>query len=76
MLFYDVSFSFSWLLTYTFLIPAAIAQIFISIAELLIPTRIPWKEAKAEMEIHLLSVKAKRRKCSYNLELYKPFYAF
>ena len=32
-----------------FLIPAVITQIFTSIAELVIPTEIPTKEAKAEM---------------------------
>ena len=35
-----------------FLIPAAIAQIFHKIAELVIPTGIPTKEAKIEMETH------------------------
>ena len=35
-----------------FLIPAVIAQIFHKIAELVIPTGIPTKEAKTEMETH------------------------
>ena len=35
-----------------FLIPAVIAQIFHKIAELVIPTGIPTKEAKIEMETH------------------------
>ena len=35
-----------------FLIPAAIAQIFNPITELVIPIGIPSKEAKAEIEIH------------------------
>ena len=35
-----------------FLIPAVIAQIFNPIAELVIATRIPTKEAKVEMETH------------------------
>ena len=41
------------------MIPAAIAQIFNPIAELLIPIGIPSKEAKAEIEIHLVIVEAK-----------------
>ena len=39
-----------------FLIPAVIAQIFHKIAELVIPTGIPTKEAKIEMETHPLIV--------------------
>ena len=35
-----------------FLIPAVIAQIFHKISELVIPTGIPTKEAKIEMETH------------------------
>ena len=35
-----------------FLIPAVIAQIFPKIAELVIPTGIPTKEANIEMETH------------------------
>ena len=35
-----------------FLIPTTIAQIFSPTAELVIPTGIPTKEAKAEMETH------------------------
>ena len=58
------------------LIPAAIAQIFNPIAELLIPIGIQNKEAKAEIEIHPIIVEAKIRKCSVYLELYKPFCAF
>ena len=46
------------------LIPAAIAQIFNPIAELLIPIGIPNKEAKAEIKIHPIIVEAKIRKCS------------
>ena len=42
-----------------FLIPAAIAQIFNPIAELIIPIRTPTKEAKAEMEIHPVIAEAK-----------------
>ena len=40
-----------------FLIPAVITQIFNPIAELVIPTGIPTKEAKAEMETHPVIVK-------------------
>ena len=47
-----------------FLIPAAIAQIFNPIAELVIPIGIPIKEAKAESEMHPVIVEAKIRKCS------------
>ena len=47
-----------------FLIPLASAQIFNSIAELVIPIEIPSKEAKAEIEIHPVIVEAKTRKCS------------
>ena len=47
-----------------FLIPAAIAQIFNCIAELVIPIGIPSKEAETETEIHPLIVEAKIRKCS------------
>ena len=35
-----------------FLIAAVITQVFSSITELVIPVRIPTKEAKAEMETH------------------------
>ena len=47
-----------------FLIPAVIAQSFHPIAELVIPIGIPSKEAKVEIEIHPVIVKAKIRKCS------------
>ena len=55
---------FSLLLTYTFLIPATIAQILSTIAELVIPIGIPSKEVKAEIEIHPVIVEAKIRTCS------------
>ena len=42
-----------------FLIPAAIAQIFNPIAELLIPIEILIKEAKVEIEIHPVIKKVK-----------------
>ena len=47
-----------------FLFPPVIAQTFNAIAELAIPIGIPIKEAKAEIEIHPVIVKAKIRKCS------------
>ena len=47
-----------------FLIPAVIAQIFNPITKLVIPKRIPTKEAKAGMETHPVIVEAKIRKCS------------
>ena len=43
------------------LIPAAIAQIFNPIAELVIPIGITIKEAKEEIEIHPVIVGAKKR---------------
>ena len=47
-----------------FLIPAVIAHIFNPIAELVIPLGVPIREAKAEIEIHLVNVEAKIRKSS------------
>ena len=47
-----------------FLIPVATAQIFNPVAELVIPIRIPTKQAKAEMKTHSVIVEAKIRKCS------------
>ena len=47
-----------------FLISAVIAQIFNLIAELVIPTGIPVKETKGEIEIHTVIVETKIRKCS------------
>ena len=46
------------------LIPAVITQLFNPIAELVIPIGIPTKEAKAEMEIHPVTVEIKISKCS------------
>ena len=54
---------FSFIIDAYFLIPKAIAQIFNPIEELVIPTGIPRKEAKAEIEIHPVIVEAKIRKC-------------
>ena len=46
------------------LIPAVIAQNFIVISELAIPTGISIKEAKTEIETHPVMVEAKISKCS------------
>ena len=43
-------------------IPRVVVQIFNPIAELVIPIGIPSKEAKAEMEIHPITVETKIRK--------------
>ena len=48
----------------SFLIAAVITQILIVAAELAIPTGIPTKEAKAEIKIHPVTVKAKISKYS------------
>ena len=45
-----------------FLIHAVVAHISNLIAELVIPTEVPSKEAKAEIEIHPVTVEAKLRK--------------
>ena len=47
-----------------FLIPAVITQIFDPTAELVMPTGIPTKEAKAEIEIHPVAAETKISKCS------------
>ena len=46
------------------LIPAVITQTFNPTAELAIPTRIPNKETKTEMETHPVTVETKISKCS------------
>ena len=50
-------FFFFLILTYTFLIPAVIAQIFNLIAKLIIPIGMPSKEAKVQIKIHPVTVK-------------------
>ena len=57
-------FFFFLLIDIYFLIPAVIAQLFHTIAELAIPIGIPSKEAKTETEIHPVIVETKIRKCS------------
>ena len=51
-------FFFFFIIELYFLIPAAIAQSFSPIAELVTPIRIPIKKAKAEIEIHPVIVEA------------------
>ena len=55
-------FSFFLIIDLYVLIPAAIAQIFNPIAELVIPIGMSSKEAKAEIEIHPVIAEAKIRK--------------
>ena len=64
MLFYHASFYCSYLLTYFFLIPPVLNQIFNPTADLVIPTGIVTTEAKAEMETHSVFVETKISKCS------------
>ena len=54
------------------LIAAVIAQIFNHITELIIPIEIPTKEAKAEIEIHLVTTEAKIRN-NFLFHLYFSF---
>ena len=61
LLLYHASFFFSIIDLY-FLIRAVVALISNIIAELVIPTEVPSKEAKAEIEIHSVTVEAKLRK--------------
>ena len=55
---------FSLIIDLYFLTPAVIAQIFNSIAKLVVPKGIPSKEVKAEIEIHPIIVEGKIRKRS------------
>ena len=57
-------FFFSLIIDLYSLIPAVIAQILNPVAELVIPTRIPTKEEKAEMETHPVIVEPRIIKCS------------
>ena len=56
---YTFTFTYTFTFDLYFLFPAAIAQIFNPVAELVIPIGIPIKEAKAEIEIHPVNVEAK-----------------
>ena len=62
-------------MTDTFLIPAVITQFFNPIAELATPTGIPTKEAKAEMETHLVTVEINILSVQYNAKFSKLFSA-
>ena len=46
-----------------FLNTAVIAQVFIPPAKIVIPTRIPTQEAKADIKLHPVIVKVKISKC-------------
>ena len=59
-----------------FLIPAAIAQIFNPIVELVIPIGISSKEAKTGIQIHRVIVEAKIRKCSIWFGVVRTFLCF
>ena len=59
ILFYHVSFFFFLVIDSYVSIAAVITQILNPIAELVILTGVPTKEAKSEMEIHLGTVKLK-----------------
>ena len=48
----------------TLLTTSVIAKIFIVATELAIPTRIPTKKAKEDIETYLVAVEAERSKCS------------
>ena len=68
-------FFFFLLIDLYFLVPTPIAQIFNLYVELIFPLGIPSKEAKSEIEIYPVIVKAEKENVQYNLELYKPFCA-
>ena len=70
------SFFFFLIIDLYFLIPAAIAQIFNPIAELVIPIGIPKKEAKAEIEIHLVIAEVKIRTCSIQFRVVQTILCF
>ena len=59
-----------------FLILVVTVQIFNPIAALVIPTGIPSKEAKGEIEIHPLTTEAKHRKRSIQFRVLQTFLCF
>ena len=59
ILFYHIFFLFFLLIDLYFLIPAAMAEMFNPIAELIIPIGIPIKEAKVEMKTQPVIVEVK-----------------
>ena len=58
----SIFFFFVLIIDLKLLIPEVIAQIFVATGELVIPTGIPTKEAKAEMGTHPVTMEAKFRK--------------
>ena len=67
-------FSFLLIIDQYFLIPSNIAQNFNNAAELVIPTEISAKKAKAEMETHSVTVEITIISVHYNSKLFKLFY--
>ena len=59
-----------------FLIPSVITNIFIVFAELEIPTGIPTKEARAEIETHPVAVEARITKCPAYFKILQTFLCF
>ena len=68
-------FFFFLIIDLNFLISAVIAQVFNSIAELVIPIEIPSENEKAEIEMHPVTPEAKKESFQYNLVSYKDFCA-
>ena len=62
--FLSCSFSFRLMFDLGFLVPAAVAQVFNPIVELITHIAIPTKELKAEIEIHPVISETKIRKSS------------
>ena len=56
-------FSFFLIIGLYFLIPPVLSHLFNTIAELVIPIGIPTEEAKAEMEMHPVTVEINISKC-------------
>ena len=67
-------FSFLLIIDQYFLIPSIIAQNFNHTAELVIPIEISAKKAKAEMEMHPVTVEITIKSVHYNSKLFKLFY--
>ena len=59
-----------------FLIPAVITEMFFVNAELVVPTGITNKEARAEIETHLVTVESKISKCSVYFRILQTFLCF
>ena len=69
-------FPFFLIIDLYFLIPAVIAKVFNPTAEIVIPTGIPTKEAKAEVETHPVNVKAKISRCFISFKVARTFSCF